>query len=178
MGKGLSTVCWLTLAGWLAFGLMGPWVLAEQKEKGPGGLDLKVRTEPITVSSGTLVWEHKAHKATFHEDVVARQQDLEIRSDSLTIYFNQTDSDITRLVAEGNVKILQMDRRAFCEKAVYDRTQERIVLEGNPVIRQGQNEIRGQRVIYFVRENRSVVEGGQGGRVRVTLVPEKGKVPD
>jgi lipopolysaccharide export system protein LptA len=152
--------------------------LATEKGGGPGGLDLKLGSEPIHVSAKTLEWDHKGHKATFHQEVVARQQDLEIHCDDLVIYFNENDDDVTRLVAKGNVRVMQQDRRASCEEAVYDRSNNRIVMEGNPVIRQGQNEVRGKRVIFYVGENRSVVEGGEGGRVKVTLIPEKEELGD
>ncbi len=147
--------------------------LAVAQDEGPAGLDLKVSSEPIYVSAKTLVWDHKANKATFHQEVVARQDDLTIHADDLIIYFNENNSDVTRLVASGHVRIAQMDRRASCEEAVYDRSQNNIVLTGNPVIRQGQNEVRGRRVIFFITENRSVVESGEGERVEVTLVPER-----
>jgi lipopolysaccharide export system protein LptA len=164
---------------WLALCLVPVWVgpdaLAAENLDVPAGFGLKMGPEPIQVSAKTLIWHHKEHKTTFRQEVVARQKDLTIHCDDLIIYFNENDDDITRLVAKGNVRIVQMDRRASCEEAVYDRIQDRIVLEGNPVIRQGENEVRGARVIFFVAENRSVVEGGEGGRVQVTLIPEKGQ---
>jgi len=146
--------------------------VAAEKEEGLAGLDLRVGSEPICVSAKTLVWDHKGHKATFRHEVVAEQENLTIHCDDLTIYFNEDDSDITHLVSKGNVRIVQMDWRASCEEAMYDRVENRIVLEGDPVIRQGGNEVRGKRIIFFLAENRSVVEGGEGGRVKVTLIPE------
>ena len=151
----------------------GAMCLAEDEGRGAIGLDLQLSSAPIRVSAKMLEWDHKGHKATFHEEVVAQQEELAIHSDDLIVYFNNEDTDITRLVSRGNVRIVQMDRRASCEEAVYDRIENRIVLTGNPVIRQGENEVKGDRIIFYVAENRSVVEGGETGRVRVTLIPEK-----
>jgi lipopolysaccharide export system protein LptA len=176
MGKRLEVSLWIALAVGLLMGWQGHTLLAEETGEEAIGLDFAVTEEPIRVSAKTLEWDHKAHRATFHSEVVARQKDLEIYSDDLMVFFNETDNDVTRLVAKGNVTIIQLDRRATCEEAVYDRSQNRLVLEGDPVIRQGQNEVRGRRVIFYVEERRSVVEGGEGGRVKVTLVPEKGEV--
>jgi lipopolysaccharide export system protein LptA len=175
MGKWVEVSLWIALVVGLLMGWHGHMPLAEEKGEEPIGLDFAVAEEPIRVSAKTLEWDHKAHRATFHGEVVARQKDLEIYSDDLMVFFNETDNDVTRLVAKGNVRIIQLDRRATCEEAVYDRSQNRLVLEGDPVIRQGQNEVRGRRVIFYVEERRSVVEGGEGGRVKVTLVPEKGE---
>jgi lipopolysaccharide export system protein LptA len=153
---------------------IGRCCVAQEEGRGATDLDLRVGSEPIRVSAKSLEWDHKAHKATFHQEVVAQQEDLAIHSDDLIIYFNQDDTDIARLVSRGNVRIVQADRRASCQEAVYDRVRKIIVLQGDPIIRQGENEIRGERVIFYVDENRSVVEGGDTGRVRVTLIPEKG----
>jgi len=172
MTVGRRPMFWLCLTVCLALG-SGRSGLAEDQGRGAIGLDLQLSSAPIRVSAKTLEWDHKGHKATFHQEVVAQQEDLAIHSDDLIVYFNEDDTDITRLVSRGNVRIVQMDRRASCEEAVYNRIQNRIVLTGNPVIRQGENEVRGDRIIFYVAENRSVVEGGETGRVRVTLIPEK-----
>lgn len=173
MGRRIAFISWLILLAGVVVGWEGHGPIAESKLDEPAGLNLKVGSEPIRVSAETLVWDHKGHRATFHQEVVARQTDLTIYCDDLIIYFNEDDSDVTRLVAKGNVRITQMDRRASCEEAMYDRSQNRIVLEGNPVIRQGENEVRGKRVTFFLNEERSIVESGPGDRVKVTLVPEQ-----
>ena len=173
MRRSLRIILGLTVAAWFLIAWSGQGLAAEEKGEGLAGIDLKVGSEPIRVSAKTLVWDHKEHKATFRYEVVARQSDLTIHCDDLTIYFNQNDSDVTRLVSKGNVRIVQLDRRASCEEAVYDRAKNRIVLEGNPVLRQGENEVTGNRVIFYIAENRSVVEGGTDGRVKVTLIPER-----
>ncbi len=173
MGKRLRVILGLSLMTCLVLGWEGDGSTAEEKQEGPAGFGLSIGSEPIHVSAKTLIWDHKGHQATFHQEVVARQSDLTIHSDDLHIYFNEDDSDITRLVAKGNVKVTQQDRRATCEEAVYDRSQNSIVLQGDPVLRQGLNEVRGKRVVFYIAENRSVVEGGEEGRVKVTLIPEK-----
>ncbi len=148
---------------------------AEKAEQGPPGFDLKVGSEPIHISARSLVWDHKANTADFQKEVVAQQKDLTIYADDLMILFDEAGSEVNQLVAKGNVKIIQLDRRATCDEAVYDRSQNRIVLQGNPVMRQGENEVRGARVTFYVNENRSVVEGGEKEPVRVRIIPEKGK---
>jgi lipopolysaccharide export system protein LptA len=168
-----KTILLVAVTACFTIGWDGSALVAGGEEKGPAGLNLEVGSEPIRVSAKSLVWDHKEQKAAFHQEVVAQQKDLTIYADDLVIYFNEANNDVTRIVAKGNVRITQLDRRASCEEAVYDRAQNSIVLEGNPVLRQGQNEVRGKRVIFFIDKNRSVVESGDGDRVKVTLIPEK-----
>jgi lipopolysaccharide export system protein LptA len=76
-------------------------------------------------------------------------------------------------VAAGNVKIVQLERRATGQRATFDQEENKIVLDGEAVVREGENVVRGERVIYYVNEERSVVEGGKGGRVTTTITPSK-----
>jgi lipopolysaccharide export system protein LptA len=111
--------------------------------------------------------------------VVAKQEDMTLYADMLVVYYDNETKRLKEIVATGNVKIVQLDRRASCKKAIFYQDENKIVLEGDSVIRQGDNVIRGERVIYFIDEERSYVEGGKGGRVTTTITPtskeEKGK---
>ncbi len=75
------------------------------------------------------------------------------------------------MLATGNVKIVQQNRRATCQRITFQQDENKVILEGDVVIREGDNVIRGERVIYYIDEERSVVEGGKGGRVNTTITP-------
>jgi lipopolysaccharide export system protein LptA len=77
------------------------------------------------------------------------------------------------VVATGQVKIVQLERRATSQKATFHQGENKVVLEGEAAVREGENVIRGERVIYYIDEERSVVEGGKGGRVSTTITPPK-----
>jgi lipopolysaccharide export system protein LptA len=77
------------------------------------------------------------------------------------------------IVAAGNVKVVQLDRRATSQKAIFYQEENKVVLEGDAVLREGDNVIRGERVTYYIDEQRSVVEGKKGGRVSTTIAPKK-----
>jgi lipopolysaccharide export system protein LptA len=74
-------------------------------------------------------------------------------------------------MATGNVKFVQLDRRATGQKATFYQESNRLVLEGEAVLREGENIIRGERVIYYIDEERAVIEGGKKGRVNTTITP-------
>jgi len=98
MRRSLRIILGLTVAAWFLIAWSGQGLAAEEKGEGLAGIDLKVGSEPIRVSAKTLVWDHKEHKATFRYEVVARQSDLTIHCDDLTIYFNQNDSELKYFV--------------------------------------------------------------------------------
>jgi lipopolysaccharide export system protein LptA len=90
-----------------------------------------------------------------------------------SVTVNEGQTATFTVVATGNVKIVQLERRATSQKATFHQDENKMVLDGEAVIREGENVIRGERVIYYVDEERSVVEGGKGGRVNTTITPPK-----
>jgi lipopolysaccharide export system protein LptA len=74
-------------------------------------------------------------------------------------------------MATGNVKVVQLDRRATGQKATFDQDKNKVVLDGDAVVREGTNVIRGERITFYVEEGRSVVEPGKGGRVSTSITP-------
>jgi lipopolysaccharide export system protein LptA len=53
-----------------------------------------------------------------------------LTSDQLFVFLESTNT-LERLVVKGNVKVINEDRRASCDRAVYIRAEERLVMAGN-----------------------------------------------
>ena len=128
---------------------------------------------PIDIVSDTVEANQKQNVVTFKGNVVAKQENVSLYANMLTIYYDPDTKGIKTVVATGNVKIVQLERRATSQKATFHQDENKMVLDGEAVIREGENVIRGERVIYYVDEERSVVEGGKGGRVSTTITPPK-----
>jgi len=128
---------------------------------------------PIDIASDTVEANQKQNIVTFQGNVIAKQENITLYASVLTIHYDSETKGIKMVVAIGNVKIVQLERRASGQKATFHQDQNKVVLEGEAVIREGENVIRGDRVIYYVEEERSVVEGGKGGRVNTTITPPK-----
>ena len=103
--------------------------------------------------------------------------DATLQTDKLVVYYDPDTRRLKEIVAFGNVKVLQADRRASSLKAIFNQEDNKIVLEGEAVIREGENVIRGEKVTFFVDEERSVVEGTKGSRVSTTIIPTSKKQP-
>ena len=163
-----------------AFLLSGSGQAAEQKPAGKGEgqkpslgkpFGLASSRSPINVDSDAAEGDQKKNLFTFKGNVVAKQEDITLYANMVTIQYDPETRGIKTLVASGNVKIVQQDRRATGQKITFHQDENKIVLEGDAVLREGDNVIRGERVIYYVDEERSVVEGGKGGRVNTTITP-------
>ncbi len=144
--------------------------VAEERAKRGFGFDLRESSQPIRIKSDGLEWDYKGHVVTFRGNVIANQEDVTLYSDRMVIYYDETTSEVTQIVAEGAVRIVQLDRRATGEKAVFHNAEKKIVLTGRPVIRQGKNVVIGEKITILIDRDWVEVE-----RADVTISPEQMK---
>ena len=157
---------------------------AQQKKKAPkaqpkksgaqsGGFGITSSRAPIDIESDTAEMDQKKSIGIFKGNVVAKQEDITLYCNALTVHYDQETKRIREIVASGNVKIVQFERRATSQKATFYQDENKIVLEGDAVVREGDNVIRGERVVHYLDEEKSVVEGAKGGRVSTTIAPSQ-----
>jgi lipopolysaccharide export system protein LptA len=128
---------------------------------------------PIDITSDTVEASQKDNTVTFNGNVIAKQEDITLYANKMVVSYNPDTKKFKEIMAVGNVRIVQLDRRATSQKASFEQDAAKVTLEGEAVLREGENVIRGERIIYYVDEQRSVVEGGKGGRVTTTISPGK-----
>lgn len=127
---------------------------------------------PIEVTAKQLEADQLQRTAVFSGDVVAKQGDITLYSDQLVIYSLPDKDQVDRLEAIGQVRVVQLDRVATAERAIYRQQQETLELYGQAEVQQGQNRVSGDEIIVYLRENRSVVKS-DGGRVKAVLFPQQ-----
>lgn len=153
-----------------------------QEKKGPGKREEKgsktdrsfgftASRAPIDITSDTVEGDQKTNTVTFKGNVIAKQEDTTLYANTLVITYDANTKKLKEIIAVGNVKVVQLDRRATGQKATFDQDKNKVILDGEVVVREGTNVIRGDRIIYYVDEERSVVEGGKGGRVSTSITP-------
>ncbi len=80
---------------------------------------------------------------------------------------------ISRIEALGKVRLVQGDRVASGEKAVYLVPEEKLLLTGNPQLWRGDNSLRGHEIVFYLKENRAVVTGAEKKRVEAVIHPSQ-----
>ena len=143
----------------------------EKKTEVGSGFGFNVSRSPIDISSDTVEGDQKQNKVTFKGNVVARQEGTTIYCNLLVITYDPEMKKLKEIAALGNVKIVNVEKRATSQKVTFHQDENRVVLDGDTVIREGDNVIRAERVTYYVDEERTVVEGGKGGRVNTKITP-------
>ena len=156
--------CWILCAGMLLVGSLA----AAAPPVPPGGGS----RAPVEIAADRLEADDVAKTLVFIGNAVARQGDVTITGDRLTIHYAARGGDVDRIVAEGGVRIVQGARVATGGKADYARSEERIVLTGSPRVSEGTSSVQGHEIVFYLKENRSVVKGGQDGRVNAVFQPK------
>lgn len=143
-----------------------------------GGMVKKDRSsKPITIKSDQLQADNKGKQAIFIGKVVARQDDVTIYADRLEIFYGESSEEVDKIVAIGNVRILQTNRVGTGGHAVYESKLGKITLTVNPRVTQDKDTITGKVITYYVDEDRSEVQGGENARVEAVIHPKSGSGP-
>lgn len=164
-----ALVCFLVAVGSLAFGGESP---EPAKKKASGASFETNRKDPIFITSDQMEVDRKKNTITYKGNVVTKQGEMTLRSESLTATYNPDMKRLQRVVAEGKVQVSHGDRVATGTKAVLKDEDQTITLTGNPVIQQGNSQVSGARITFFIQEDRATVEGGTE-RVRATVFPQE-----
>ncbi len=133
--------------------------------------------KPITVKADHLQADNKGKKAIFTGRVVSRQEEITIYSDRLEIFYGETSDDVDKIIAIGNVRILQTNRVGTGGHAVYENKLGKITLTINPKVTQNNDSITGKIITYFIDDELSVVDSGENTRVEAVIHPKPGSGP-
>jgi len=90
-----------------------------------------VKPDTIILCEGPLQVEYESNFAVFNKNVIVNDRRGRIWADKMTVYFN-SDKEIKRIVAEGNVKIKRGRDITLSKKAEYIAEENKIIFTGNP----------------------------------------------
>lgn len=119
---------------------------------------------PVEISAKhSLEWNRKAKTYTAREDAVATQGALKVSSDTLTAHYADSSgaTDITQLVANGNVVIVSPPYTVYGDKATYEVAESSAVLTGGDLrIETATEKLTAKdKIEFFGKENRLAAFG-------------------
>lgn len=95
----------------------------------------------VITCRGPLEIEYNKGTAVFNDSVIVENKEGKLYADTATVFFDMEKKKMTKMVAEGNVRILRGENITFAKKATYFGDDGKIILEGQP------------RLIYFPESN-------------------------
>jgi len=126
--------------------------------------DKNAQPVPTVITSESLTADNKAKTALFTGSVVAKKGDMTLYADRMLVYYIESGggSNIDKIDAEGNVKLVRGDRVVTSGKAVYFAgAEERAVFTESPRAAEGKNVVTGTKMTYYMKDDRSVVENSK-----------------
>lgn len=124
-------------------------------------LTLPARDErpQASIQARRMVVTEKGEKAEFFEEVRLRRAEARGTSEKAVMFFGpEPERELQTLVLEGNVDILEGERRARAQTATYDPPTGDVVLEGRPSVSEGRDVIRGRRIVLHGESGAARVE--------------------
>jgi lipopolysaccharide export system protein LptA len=124
---------------------------------------------PIYVEANEMSSTEDTNSVLFSGDVDAKQGDLRILSDKMTVYYHDTKAEdatvdtkqkIEKLICEGNVELSTSEWLGTSDKMIYYSEGRKIFLMGNAKAWQDENMVSGDQIVYYIDEGRSEVVGG------------------
>jgi lipopolysaccharide transport protein LptA len=109
--------------------LMHP-VSAQVTDELKGLEEFKEKRGPINITSRQLEAEYEKRLITYIGDVVAKQEDFVLYADRLLLFLNAEGKGIEKIVARGNVRMVQTNKTITCQEATYYYDEGRLVLGG------------------------------------------------
>jgi|MTBAKSStandDraft_2_1061841.scaffolds.fasta_scaffold05430_4 lipopolysaccharide export system protein LptA len=147
-------------------------------------------SEPINIEADRMVSREQDNSVVFSGNVDARQGEVIIRTDEMTVYYHQENgqggtggsSQVKKLICLGNVQVSQGDWLGTGQRMDYYAEDRKVILSGDARAWQGQNMVAGKTITYYLDEGRSIVEGpstadgtgkeqagGKTGRVKAVI---------
>jgi lipopolysaccharide export system protein LptA len=138
---------------------------------------------PIHIEADRMTSLEKQRAVVFSGHVKARQGELLINSDEMTVYHAEqkaagpgegaAQAQIDKMYAKGHVKIVQNDFVATGDEAEYFSDTGKVVITGNAKIIQNNNMVTGHRVEMDLNQGSTVIvpDEGKQGRVKGYFYP-------
>jgi len=135
--------------------------------------------ELLDVQSDNLSIDNKKNSAQFTGNVRVVRGEVTLFADKVDVDYvekteqGKTQNDVSRIVAVGNVKIVDDKKTITAKKATYQVQKDEIEMNENVVVKEGaENTITGTKMLYDMAAGLITVTADTG-RVKATLVPKK-----
>jgi lipopolysaccharide transport protein LptA len=111
--------------------------------------------EPVHFESKGLKGLREKGLVELVDDVVVTQGDLRLEADKAQVFFDEAAHDVVKVIADGNVKIFNIDQntgeklKAYGNQVVFLNKERRVIMEGNARLWRGEDSvIRGKKITY------------------------------
>ena len=117
-----------------------------QKVKILENVTVKIQPATVITCSGALEVDYGNNIAVFNKDVKIEDDRGKLAADKMTIYFDQKNQKLKKVVAQGHVVISRGENFSTSEEATYLADENKVILSGSPRIEIYTKEDLGQEL--------------------------------
>lgn len=148
-------------------------------------LPLAAADAPIQIEADKMSSTEKNNSVLFSGNVDARQADVRIRSNEMTVFYTtvdpkqkakgkKTSQQVQKIICTGDVEISKKEWLGTSKKMIYLAKERQVILIDDAKAYQGQNMVSGEKIVYYMDEGRSEVVGGAKGTKTTVSDAEQG----
>ncbi len=134
------------------------------------------KTTPVNVTADKLSYMDSDRKAIFSGDVIVKGAEMTMNADRVQVILlprgNQVNSQLDRIVADGDINIRQADRKAMGNQLVYTAQDGKVVLTASkgkrPSIFDAEHgQITGDSLTFFTHDDRVLVDSSESSHTQI-----------
>ena len=128
----------------------------------------------IKVISNELMINTNQRTSTFTGSVYAKDNNLKVWADIMTVSLEKDNDEIKNIVAAGNVKILRLNEGSeiYGNNAKYLLKEEIVIVTGDVLVIENGNEIIGNELTLDLVNSSSIMVGSSSKRVEATIMKD------
>ncbi len=123
----------------------------------------------ITGESDELIYSED--KLIYKGNVRLIKESSVLRAEKVEIILNEEGKPV-KIVASGNVRVIEPNRKAFANYLEYNLTEDIIYLKGGAKIQERTRILEADEIIIYRKNNKLIAKGGKK-RVRTVYLEEK-----
>lgn len=112
---------------------------------------------PMVITSSSLTANRESGTAIFEGSVVAKNNDVTIRSDYMLVKYAE-GGDVTSIESTGNVSFVTKSGAITSDHATYYAADKKLVFSGSPRAVEGSSVVTGQEITYYIEQEKYTVK--------------------
>ncbi|MCX7738040.1 MAG: lipopolysaccharide transport periplasmic protein LptA [Hydrogenothermaceae bacterium] len=126
---------------------------------------------PTVITADKVEYYSKEKLVIYRGNVEVNRGDIYLKADSLKIFLDDR-SDISKILAMGNVYFKQNNRWGRSNEVEYIKDHDVIIMKGKAEVHQDKNSVEGEIIYYYITEEKAI-STGQKDRVRSIFFPKE-----
>ena len=114
---------------------------------------------PVEVTAESLAVNQSDGSAVFEGNVDISQGEMRMKADKVNVHYHEETQGIARLVALGNVLLVQGPDAAEADEAIYSIDDGTVVMTGNVTVVQALTTITSDKMLLNLTDNTAKMSG-------------------